>query len=99
MSIGAAHRGELVACPLVGSLHIRRAGQPGPDAVHQSGGILHDVRMGDALIPNALIHREIEIFLRGLRKLIGRLCGLRISVLVFLDFLICGGEWKRKSQQ
>ena len=70
-ALAAAHGGELIAGPFVGALQIRRTGQARADAVHEAGGVLHDVRVRESFFANALVHREIERFFFGLRHFIG----------------------------
>ena len=41
MGIGKLEIGELVACPLIGALHIGRAGQALADAIHEAAGDFH----------------------------------------------------------
>ena len=41
-------------------LQVRRAGEARADAVHQRGGKLHDMRVIEALVANALIHVQVQ---------------------------------------
>ena len=71
--VAAAHRGELIARPLIGVFQVGRAGQARPDIVVQRGGILHHMGVAEAFVANALIHTVIEGLTLRLRLIVGRL--------------------------
>jgi len=84
-----AHGGELVTGPLVGALEVGRAGEARTDAIHQSGSVFHDVRVGDGFFADALVHGEIEGFSGGLRRFVG---GTRRVLGRIFFALSCRGE-------
>src|SRR5947209_15277117 len=65
--VAASHCGKLIASPLVRAFGVRRTCETRADPVHQSGGVLHDVRMRYGLLADALIHAIVEVFTLGLR--------------------------------
>ena len=69
--------GEGVAGPLVGFFQVGRAGEAGPDAVHEGGGEFHDVGVVEALVADALVGGEVEGFGGGLDLCVGVGCGRR----------------------
>ena len=68
--IRATHRGQLIACPLVRLLQIRRPGQPRPDAIHQPRRIFHDVRVFQPFLADTQVSVEIDVLDRRLRHLV-----------------------------
>ena len=71
-SRGARWRGPTrrasVLRPLVGVLHLRGAGQPRTDPVHQLGGRLHDLGVLEVLLPDLRDHVEVDALLRPGRR-------------------------------
>ena len=53
-ALASAPRRQLVTRPLVGPLHVRRAGEPGPDHVGQVAQGRHDLRLLEPLFLDAL---------------------------------------------
>ena len=62
--VGETHRGELIAGPLVGALHVRGAGEPLADRVHQSRGELHHLGVAETFVANAAHGFQVHLFLR-----------------------------------
>ena len=55
-------RGELIARPFVGALHLRRAGQARANAVGQLAHDFHHVRIFEAFLPDARDHFVVKVF-------------------------------------
>src|SRR5262249_39366126 len=53
--------------PIVRRFHVRGAGQPRADAVHQLRGRVHDFRVAEALLPDPSDHVEVDR-LRGRQR-------------------------------
>src|SRR5579864_5909104 len=70
VGIRASHGRELIARPLVGLFEIRRSRQSRPDSIRESRSKLHHMRVLQALVTNALVHREVEILHRRLRQVV-----------------------------
>jgi hypothetical protein len=62
MRIGQAELGELVTRPVVGALHIGRAGQPWANGFKQPVCNLPDMRVVKAFIANPGNHVQIDFF-------------------------------------
>ncbi len=69
MRVDQAHAGELIARPVVGLLHVGRAGKAAADVIVQRGGELHHMRVSDALFTDAGVGVEVELLDGGLRRI------------------------------
>ena len=90
MGVGEADCGEGVACPGVGLGHVGRAGETGADVVRQAAGELHDVGVLEALLADAGVHGEIDVFGGRLRAVVGGDFGF--GLLFGLGFRVFLGE-------
>ena len=70
MGVAATHRRQLIACPLVGPAQVGRTGKARANAIHQSRGEVHYVRMEQPLVANALVHGVVEILFCRLRQFV-----------------------------
>src|SRR5262249_17551854 len=55
---------QLVSHPLIGPLHVERAGQTWADLIHQAAGDLHDLKVAKAFITDLADHLQIDLLLR-----------------------------------
>ena len=68
MRVRKAHRGKLVASPLISAFHVGRAGEALADGVHQSRGIVHHLGVVKAFIADASGSFQVDFFLRQTRN-------------------------------
>jgi hypothetical protein len=64
MRIAQTHGRELIAGPLVGALHVRRASKTLADRIHKTSGEIHDFGVVETLISNTGDRFEINFLLR-----------------------------------
>jgi hypothetical protein len=91
MRIDEAETRELIARPVIGLLHIGRAGKAAANVVVERRGELHHMRVTEAFFTNTGVGVEVELFDGGLRRIprIGFRSG---SGVAFLVGFRCGGE-------
>jgi hypothetical protein len=63
MRVAKAHSDELIAGPLVGTLHVGRSGETFADRIHQAGSEFHDFGIAETVVADAGNGFEVDLFL------------------------------------
>src|SRR6202043_180850 len=87
MRVDAAHLGELVSRPCVCLRHVRRTSKAWTDSVREASGIVHHMRMLQALFANYVVGIEVDGLHAGLPHL--RVVPARLLLGCFRGLLVC----------